>query len=462
MSVSFKDQGFPGWFQDDPNKPTILRANVAIITSKSGGTSPIVAEFNYSNGSIQYYEVRGGVGFDGPRVPLFTQSASGVKTVQNQGNLNELKPEDISRIESSVKDIAFKANQKLATDNEKEDLKNSQYYKSQGNSATPGAGQGQSDPPTAPEETSETGEVSANPLDNEQRNELKKGISVKGVRSSYDEMRYPLNLNLNDNSQKQDVIHFKMYSYGTREFGFPKFGERNLTAIPGSVTMAIQPRISDSNTVTWNDSTMNLIDMGLANASLNFIENGFKGTSETIDQIKGLTQGGEKTNLSSALKIYAAQQAASTQNLLSRLTGGILNPNLELLFENPDLRIFNYSFQLSPREPSEAIAVKKIIRFFKQGMAVQRSEAELFLKAPNVFEIKYLLSEEQGRDHPYLNRIKRCALTNCGVDYTPTGSYMTFAGKENSMVSYNLSLTFKELEPIYADEYDDKDTEIGF
>ena len=329
------------------------------------------------------------------------------------------------------------------------------------NSATPGAGQGQSAPPTAPGETSETGEVSVNPLDEEEKKSLTEGIKTKGVRTSYDEdMRYPLNLNQNT-VQNQDVINFTMYSYGTRSFGFPKFGDRKITKIPGSVTMAIQPRISDSNTVTWNDSSMDLVSMGMANASLNFIENGFDGASGTIDKAKGLVEGPEGTNLSAALKIYFAQQAASTQNLLSRLTGGILNPNLELLFENPDLRIFNYSFQLSPREPSEAIAIKKIIRFFKQGMAVQRSEAELFLKAPNVFEIKYLLSGG-STEHPYLNKIKRCALTNCSVDYTPTGSYMTFAGKENSMVSYNLSLTFKELEPIYADEYDNKDTEIGF
>ena len=473
MSVEFKDEGFPGWFQDDPNKPTILRANVAIITSKSGGISPIVAEFNYGDGSIQYYQVRGGVGFDGPRVPLFIQSASGAKTVQNQGNLDELKPEDISRIESSVKDVAFRANQKLASDKEKEDLKNSQYYKSQGNTAPPGAGQGQSAP------TAARGDGDTSLFLSEENKNL--SISSVGVRKEYGDMRYPLDLNQNIN-QNQDVIHFKMYSSfdGTRAFTFPRFGERKDTAIPGSVTMAIQPRISDSNTVTWNDSNMGLMSMGMAGASLNIIQGGLQGTEKTINQIKGLFDNSAVANdVEAALKIAAAGAAAGTQNLLSRLTGGIVNPNLELLFENPDLRVFTYNFQLSPREPKEAIMIRKIIRFFKQGMAVQRSEAELFLKAPNVFDIRYLLSEEAGTEHPYLNKIKRCALTNCGVDYTPTGSYMTFAGEEKSMVSYNLSLTFKELEPVYADEYEstrkfgrsegeidrgdgDKDTMIGF
>jgi hypothetical protein len=283
-------------------------------------------------------------------------------------------------------------------------------------------------------------------------------LSIKsvGVRRGYDDMRYPLDLNQNIN-QNQDVIHFKMYSSfdGTRAFTFPRFGERKDTAIPGSVTMAIQPRISDNNTVTWNDSNIDLMGMGMAGASLNTIQKGFDGTNQTINQIKRLFDNpAVANNVEAALKIAAAGAAASTQNLLSRLTGGIVNPNLELLFENPDLRVFTYNFQLSPREPKEAIMIRKIIRFFKQGMAVQRSEAELFLKAPNVFDIRYLLSGAKGAEHPYLNKIKRCALTNCGVDYTPTGSYMTFAGEEKSMVSYNLSLTFKELEPVYADEYE--------
>jgi hypothetical protein len=292
--------------------------------------------------------------------------------------------------------------------------------------------------------------------------ERNRTISTKGVRESYDNMKYPLDLNQNvAEDLKQDVINFTMLSYGSRSFSVPRFGERKLEVLPGSVTMALQPSITDSNTVNWSDSTMDLISMGLAGASLGFIENGWAGTEETIESIRD-SLGAEGNNVSAALKIWFAQQASQTQNLLSRLDGAILNPNLELLFENPDLRVFNYNFRLSPREPDEAKQIKKIIRFFKQGMAVQRSQAELFLKSPNVFRIKYLLSGRSGKDHPYLNKIKECALLNCSVDYTPEGSYMSFSGKENSMVSYNLSLSFKELEPVYADDYDGQDIEVGY
>jgi len=121
-----------------------------------------------------------------------------------------------------------------------------------------------------------------------------------------------------------------------------------------------------------------------------------------------------------------------------------------LLFNGPSLRQFSYSFNLSARSAPESRAIRKIIRFFKQGMSVQRSAGELFLVTPDIFQIQYLLKE--GADHPYINRIKTCALTNCSVDYTPTGSYMTF--KDGAMVSYTLSLSFEELEPIYHDDYE--------
>ena len=462
MSVEFKDQGFPGWFQDDPNKPTILRANVTTLRSKTGALSPIVAEFNYADGSTQYYEVRGGVGFNGPRVPLFTQSASGAKTVQNQGNLNELKPEDITRVEASVKPVAFKANQQLATAKEKEDLRNSTYYQSQAN-ATPTGQRAPGETPQTPSASDtegESGEQTTNPLTDENKEFLNKGIETKGVRGSYGDLRYPLELN--SGNFKQDVIKFTMKSYGTRSLSGKNltFEKRKLSSIAGSAVMSIQPRISDSNSVTWSGSGMDAIAMGMANASLNIIEGGFAGTEQTINELQSLVQS-EKNNLETAIKIKAAEAAASTQNLLSRLTGGVLNPNLELLFEGPALRTFNYSFELSPRSKAESEMVRKIIRFFKQGMAVQRSTSELFLKAPNVFDIQYLY-KEGDKDHPYINKIKGpCALTNCSVDYTPSGSYMTFE-EDGGMISYNLSLTFEELEPIYADDYDGSDSEIGF
>jgi hypothetical protein len=53
-----------------------------------------------------------------------------------------------------------------------------------------------------------------------------------------------------------------------------------------------------------------------------------------------------------------------------------------------------------------------------------------------------------------------------GVSYTPEGQYATF--QDGAMVSYQITMQFQELEPIFNEDYEggigDKatDTEIGF
>jgi len=118
------------------------------------------------------------------------------------------------------------------------------------------------------------------------------------------------------------------------------------------------------------------------------------------------------------------------------------------------LRTFKFSFKLTPRSADEAIVIRKIIKFFKKNMAAQRSTSNLFLLSPNVFKLKYI-SGFDGKQNPYMNKIKPCALSSFNVNYTPDGSYMTYNDPKNpSMTSYDIGLSFSEIEPIYADDID--------
>ena len=75
--------------------------------------------------------------------------------------------------------------------------------------------------------------------------------------------------------------------------------------------------------------------------------------------------------------------------------------------------------------------------------------AELLLKAPEVFRIEYMSG---GRRHPYLNRFKICALMNITVNYTGSGTYATYS--DATPVHMTMTLTFQELTPIYAEDYE--------
>ena len=154
--------------------------------------------------------------------------------------------------------------------------------------------------------------------------------------------------------------------------------------------------------------------------------------------------------IKNALAAALAQTTTGGQgNVLQRTTGQVLNPNMETLFKGPEIRGFNFTFKLSPRNPKEAERILQIIRFFKQGMAPIRSETHLFLKSPNIFELKYT---HNGGDHKGLNKFKECALTRCEITYNPdAGEYSTFP--DGIMNSYQMTLGFSELEPIYNDDY---------
>ena len=257
----------------------------------------------------------------------------------------------------------------------------------------------------------------------------------------------------------QDFIKFAFIKYVPRKLdtsgaiGILKERDKTKEDILGNVILPIQPSISDSNSVDWNGLGINPLEMEMTSGSLNLMSgSGQQYVTGLVDRLTGM---GKDQNVINAVKLYFAQKAAGVSGLLSRVSGAIVNPNLELLFQGPTLRPFTFTFRLSPRDQEEAKIVRQIIRAFKQYSAVGTASNNLFLTTPNVFKIQYVSKGSKGEenDHKSLNRIKTCALKSVNVDYTPDGSYMTFNDEARTMTSYNLSLQFQELEPVTTSDY---------
>lgn len=310
----------------------------------------------------------------------------------------------------------------------------------------------------------QSGGYSASDVNNFKLPEIGDGKYRKEYRQ---DLRYPLYL-----SDEQDKIRISMYRYKAKPFnasnistGSP-FGQREKDkSSMGTVLLPISSVINDSNAVEWSQNSMTSMQAAAAAASQSMIMEGGQGVGESLDAFGKLITGPGNESIKRAIATELAGQAAGVQGLLSRTTGAIQNPNMELLFTGPQLRSFNYTFRLTPRSAKEAREVRQIIRFFKQGMSVKKANTGLFLKAPNIFSITYL---NGNKKHPYLNTIKDCALVTCSVNYTPDGNYMAYSDEygESSMTSYELQLTFNELEPLFDDDYteldQDKDLEIGY
>ena len=248
----------------------------------------------------------------------------------------------------------------------------------------------------------------------------------------------------------------------------------------GTILLPIPSNIQDTNNVNYGESSLN----GLAAVGVSAIEEGMVGLgnfigSGGVDKIDfkkfesniknkltaGLGGGDEdvafvtaqdiitKKLISEAVSIFGGN--VTTQQLLARETGEILNPNMELLFNDVTVRNFRFSFKLTPRNPKEAEQVKLIIRAFKRNMAPQAQggvsgAGNFFLRTPNVFKLRY---RSGAKDHPFLNKFKQCFLTDVQTTYTGEGVYTTY--DDGTPVSIILDLSFKEIQPIYDIDYDE-------
>ncbi len=224
--------------------------------------------------------------------------------------------------------------------------------------------------------------------------------------------------------------------------------------ILGTVALPIPAGIQDQNTTNWGEDEMDPvkgITADVVKSALNGDDIGaaFKRSAPKATE----NPEGVKNALISTLSGVAA---------IKREMGGVVNNNTELLFNGPKLRSFNFTFRLSPRSAPEAMEVKKIIRFFKQGASPKKGKNFMFIKSPHTFFINYY--EAGGESHPWLNSFKECALSGVSVQYTPDGQYSTFP--DGAMTSYSLQLSFKELEPVFDSDYTDldgdKDSSIGY
>ena len=296
-------------------------------------------------------------------------------------------------------------------------------------------------------------------------------------RTEYEDIVYPIDLN----PEYQDFIQFQMIEYqprkfksaakagalgsrmtpgiqtvkvkggtgnairgisgvNTNDYGKQKNGERKILA---TMTLPIPSGIADQNSVNWGEKSLSQLDQQLASSAGEITS----GTGTGAGDISNKAQIGAT---GTAVQVGLINAALSGADFAQRQYGATLNKNMELLFNGPKLRGFNFTFRLSPRSADEAAAVKAMIRQFKQGMSPKKGKTFTFIKAPHTFFIGYY---HKGSTSPWLNMFKECALESMSMSYTPDGQYSTF--HDGALTSYQMQLSFKELEPVFDSDYDD-------
>ena len=225
-----------------------------------------------------------------------------------------------------------------------------------------------------------------------------------------------------------------------------------------SIAIYLPPNVQDNYTTSYNAAPTGLLGfmaasgIGFADAMAN---NDFRRAAEQgLGLIGGSLEEFFKQAASSVLETFT--QAEGGYELFNKVFGRAANPYLEVLFNGPELRSFNYSFTFAPSNEEEQREVRDIIKMFRYHQAPEsRTNASLFLGLPSTFDIAYMYQPDitqggqvEARENTFYNKIATCVLQNVTVDYTPG---KVASHQQGAPVLIKMTLSFMETEILTKD-----------
>lgn len=280
-------------------------------------------------------------------------------------------------------------------------------------------------------------------------------------------LKYPRELN----TSNLDYIVFNSYEYRPNKAQVGKF--KGNTGNAPSVGDTIQlfmptstPAVSNAN--GWGEdrsvgelgmlkrnASIGAADVvnsiGTANASLgNFID-GFK------SQFEAAAKGGGSAAKQFGINAIAGMTNRSGNALLALSRGEIYNPNIELLYNGPELRSFGFDYIFIPKSAEEAVIVNKIIKEFKKRSSPEISGGGTY-KIPPIWQATYM---SNGSKNKNMNAFKRAALVSVSVQANASLDYhMSFS--DGMPIATNLSLQFMEVDVITKEDHENSGTNQGY
>ena len=227
--------------------------------------------------------------------------------------------------------------------------------------------------------------------------------------------------------------------------------------ITDSIAIYLPPNVQDSTSAGYSDAATGVAGLAAA-GGINFINamrrNDYAAASQSlVGSAKGMIMEAAKRMGGDLLEGLTG--AEGTVGLVNKAFGQATNPYMEVLFEQMGLRSFTYNFTFAPRNADETEDVQRIIKMFRFHMAPELQGAnERFLTLPSTFDIHYMyqMSSETARENSFYHKIATCVLSDCQVDYTPSG-VKSFASGAPTQIT--MSLTFKETEMLTKEMIDE-------
>lgn len=225
-----------------------------------------------------------------------------------------------------------------------------------------------------------------------------------------------------------------------------------------SIIMYMPEDISTGFRSNWGGKAFSNVGAGILRSAggegLDKLDNLVTTGADAFQKLPAMA--GSKTIRAAIQKITGDQ--LTNDDVFGSISGAILNPNTELLFDSVDMRNFQLNFKLVPRNADESIIINEICETFKKCTLPTRSPGKVFgasnqgitasfIGVPNLCRVSFMHGPEE---HEVLPRYKMCAVTQVDVNYTPDGSYATY--HDGQPVAIELALNFQETKICFAEE----------
>lgn len=301
-----------------------------------------------------------------------------------------------------------------------------------------------------------------------QRLKYMKPMSVAHFASNV--LRYPESPMINPDS---DYVAFSFYEYAPpfkqRErqgastgAGYVDYNQASeYTPLKGSkVVLLYMPEdVSTGYKAAWGGKAFSNIGRGaMTSAGASGLDKLTAASAESVEAAERFPAMAGAAALRKAISKISGD-SLSYNDVFGSISGAILNPNTELLFESTEMRNFTLKYKLVPRNTAESGNIRMIIDTFKeimlprmsiQGPVFGMSNNGLnngFIGVPHLCRVSFM---KGSGEHPHLPKFKMCAITQVDVNYTPDGAYATYY--DGNPVAIELTLSFQETKLIYSED----------
>jgi hypothetical protein len=201
----------------------------------------------------------------------------------------------------------------------------------------------------------------------------------------------------------------------------------------GLMKLPIPQRINDSISFSWGEDSIQNIAASLLQNSLYSVGGRTGNILQNIVNVGGALGKGAQV-----------------------LSGYAINPLFFQTFQHQNFREFSFQWSLAPRTRTESATIASMITLLKRAASPAKAKGTggFILEYPAIAMIRFSPNDLNGG-----MKMKPCIITNIAVDHTPVAGPAFFKGDSGAPVVVGISISVKELQLWYREDYYDQETQ---